>query len=149
MTVRHVLTHTAGVPQIPLDTTPEQLCDWDHMCGVIADSELWWEPGTQSGYHAYTFGYLVGEIARRATGKPIGEVLRAEVTAPLGVADELYFGMPVVEHGRLAPLEDASGGDERLFDRVDRQPSRVEDSKRPCEVMVPSPGRDLPVGYLR
>jgi CubicO group peptidase (beta-lactamase class C family) len=116
VTVRHVLTHSAGVPGIPLDTSPEQLCDWDHMCGVIADSELWWEPGTQSGYHAYTFGYLVGEIARRATGKPIGEVLRAEVTAPLGVADELYFGMPVVEHGRLAPLEDASGGDERLFD---------------------------------
>jgi CubicO group peptidase (beta-lactamase class C family) len=116
VTVRHVLTHSAGVPGVPLDTTAEQVCDWDHMCAVIADSELWWEPGTQSGYHAYTFGYLVGEIARRATGRPIGEVLRAELTAPLGVADELYFGMPVAEHGRLAPLEDPPGVDDSLFD---------------------------------
>ncbi|HSK91810.1 MAG TPA: serine hydrolase domain-containing protein [Euzebyales bacterium] len=120
VTVRHVLTHSAGVPGIPLDTTPEQLCDWDHMCAVIADSEPWWAPGSQSGYHAYTFGHLVGEIARRATGAPIGEVLRDEVTAPLGVADELYFGMPVAEHGRLARLEDAPGADGGPFDDLPR-----------------------------
>jgi CubicO group peptidase (beta-lactamase class C family) len=112
VTVRHVLNHTAGVPGIPLDTTEEDICNWDKMCAAIADSELWWEPGTQVGYHAYTFGYLVGEIARRATGKPISQLLREEVTEPLGVADELYFGMPVSEHGRLAPLEDAPRGGE-------------------------------------
>ena len=112
VTVRHVLTHSAGVPGIPLDTTVEDVCDWEHMCAAIADAELWWEPGTQVGYHAYTFGYLVGEIVRRATGKPISQVLREEVSGPLRVADELYFGMPVAEHGRLAPLEDAPDGDE-------------------------------------
>ena len=112
VTVRHVLSHSAGVPGIPLDTTAEDLCNWEHMCAVIAGAELWWEPGTQVGYHAYTFGYLVGEIVRRATGKPISQVLREDVTGPLGIADELYFGMPVSEHGRLAPLEDAPGGDE-------------------------------------
>jgi CubicO group peptidase (beta-lactamase class C family) len=107
VTVRHVLSHSAGVPGIPADTTIEDLCDWDHMCAAIADAELWWEPGTQVGYHAYTFGYLVGEIVRRTTGKPISQVLREEVSGPLGVTDELYFGMPVAEHGRLAVLEDA------------------------------------------
>jgi CubicO group peptidase (beta-lactamase class C family) len=112
VTVRHVLSHSAGVPGIPLDTTPEDLCDWDRMCAAIADAELWWEPGTQVGYHAYTFGYLVGEIARRATGKPISQVLREEIAGPLGVADELYFGMPESGHARLAPLEDAEGGDD-------------------------------------
>jgi CubicO group peptidase (beta-lactamase class C family) len=116
VTVRHVLTHTAGVPQIPLDTTPEQLCDWDHMCAAIADQELWWEPGTQTGYHAYSFGYLVGEIARRATGTPIGRLLTEEVATPIGMADELYLGMPVAEQARLAPLEDAPGVDQTVFD---------------------------------
>ena len=107
VTVRQVLCHTAGVPGIPLDTTLEDLCDWDKMCAAIADSELWWEPGTKVGYHAYTFGYLVGEIVRRATGKPISKVLLEEVSGPLGVGEELYFGMPRSEHRRLARLEDA------------------------------------------
>jgi len=107
VTVRHVLNHSAGVPAIPLDTTAEDLCDWDKMCAAIAGSELWWEPGTKVGYHAYTFGYLVGEIIRRATGKPISQVLLEQVSGPLGVGDELYFGMPKSEQGRLARLEDA------------------------------------------
>jgi len=112
VTVRQVLDHSAGVPGIPLDTTPEDLCDWDKMCAAIADAELWWEPGTKVGYHAYTFGYIVGELVRRTTGKPISQVLREEVAGPLGVADELWFGMPASEHHRLARLEDAPGAEE-------------------------------------
>jgi len=107
VTMRHVLNHTAGVPGIPLSTTIEDLCNWDKMCAAIADEELWWEPGTKVGYHAYTFGYIAGEIVRRATGKKIAEVLREDVAGPLGVADEIYFGMPESEHHRLARLEDA------------------------------------------
>src|SRR2546428_7998858 len=73
VTVRHVLNHSAGVPGIPLDITPEDLCDWDKMCAAIAGAELWWEPGTKVGYHAYTFGYMLGEIIRRTAGKPISQ----------------------------------------------------------------------------
>jgi CubicO group peptidase (beta-lactamase class C family) len=112
VTVRQVLDHTAGVPGIPLDTSVEDLCDWDKMCAAIADAELWWEPGTKVGYHAYTFGYIVGELARRATGKPVSQVLREEVAGPLGAADELWFGMPASEHHRLARLEDEPGAAE-------------------------------------
>ncbi|GAA1647158.1 serine hydrolase domain-containing protein [Nonomuraea maheshkhaliensis] len=107
VTVRHVLSHTAGVPGVPLDTTPEDICDWGRMTAALEDAELWWEPGAKVGYHAYTFGFLVGEIVRRATGEPISQVLKEQVAGPLGVAGELYFGMPATEHARLARLEDA------------------------------------------
>jgi CubicO group peptidase (beta-lactamase class C family) len=113
VTVRQVLDHTAGVPGIPLDTTIEDLCDWDKICAAIADTELWWEPGTKVGYHAYTFGYIVGEVVRRATGKPISQVLAEEVAGPLGVAGELWFGMPASGQHRLAPLEDEPGAAEQ------------------------------------
>jgi CubicO group peptidase (beta-lactamase class C family) len=112
VTLRQVLDHTAGVPGIPLDTTIEDLCDWDKMCAAIAGAELWWEPGTKVAYHAYTFGYILGEVVRRATGAPISRVLREEVAGPLGVADELWFGMPASEQHRLAPLEDEPGAAE-------------------------------------
>ncbi|HET7269861.1 MAG TPA: serine hydrolase domain-containing protein [Rubrobacter sp.] len=121
-TVRHVLTHTVGVPGIPDDTTPEDLCDWDKMCDEIAEAEPWWEPGTKVAYHAYPFGYIVGELVRRATGKPISQVLREEVAGPLGIADEIYFGVPESELGRLARLEDAEGSAEFLAAMPDDAP---------------------------
>lgn len=107
VTVRQVLNHTAGIPQVPPTTTIEDLCDWDKICAAIAAQELWWEPGTRVGYHAYTFGYLIGEVVRRATGRRISQLLQEEISGPLGVADQLYFGMPVSEQSRAARLEDA------------------------------------------
>jgi CubicO group peptidase (beta-lactamase class C family) len=83
------------------------MCDWEKICAIIAGAEPWWEPGTKIGYHAVTFGYVVGEIVRRATGKPISQVLREEVASPLWVANELFFAVPKPEQGRLAQLEDA------------------------------------------
>src|ERR687894_2564314 len=121
-TVRHVLTHTVGVPGVPADTTPKDLCDWDKMCAAIADAEPWWEPGTRIAYHAYPFGYIVGEIVRRATGKPISQVLREDVAEPLGITDEIYFGMPESEHHRLARLEDMEGSAEFLASMPDDAP---------------------------
>lgn len=121
-TIRHALTHTVGVPGIPADTTPEDLCDWDKMCAVIADAEPWWEPGTKTAYHAYPFGYIIGEIVRRATGKPISQVLREDVAGSLSIADELFFGVPEPELGRLARLEDAEGSAEFLASMPDDSP---------------------------
>jgi CubicO group peptidase (beta-lactamase class C family) len=106
-TVRHALSQSVGVPGLPPGLTVEDMCDWDKMCAIIAASEPWWEPGTKIGYHAVTFGYIVGEIIRRASGKPISQVLREEVAGPLGVADELFFAVPKADQGRLARLEDA------------------------------------------
>jgi CubicO group peptidase (beta-lactamase class C family) len=67
VTVRHVLMHDAGVPGLPPDLTTEQLCDWDHMCAVVAGATPWWPPGTAFGYHAQTFGFLLGETLQRTT----------------------------------------------------------------------------------
>ncbi|MFG2696795.1 serine hydrolase domain-containing protein [Kitasatospora sp. NPDC048407] len=113
-TVRHALTHSLGVPAVPADLTVRDLADWDAMCALIADSAPWWEPGTGTGYHAVTWGYVIGELVRRATGRTISQVLRQEVAEPLGVADELYFGVPESELGRLARLVDAPGAAEMM-----------------------------------
>lgn len=117
-TIRHALTHSVGVPGVPADTTPEDLCDWRKMCAAIADAEPWWEPGAKFGYHALTYGYIIGEIVRRATGKPISQILREVVSEPLGVADELFFSVPRAALGRLARLE---SGDEPMTDEQIKQ----------------------------
>jgi CubicO group peptidase (beta-lactamase class C family) len=111
-TVRHALSQSVGVPGLPPGLTVEDMCDWDKMCAIIADAEPWWEPGSKIGYHAVTFGYIVGEIVRRASGKPISQVLREDVAGPLGIADELFFAVPKAEQGRLARLEEAEGNQE-------------------------------------
>jgi CubicO group peptidase (beta-lactamase class C family) len=108
-TLRHVLTHSVGLPAIPAWTTVEDLTDWTTMTTALAEAELWWEPGTKTTYHAQTFGFLVGELVRRATGKPISLVLREFVTGPLGVADEVYFGVPASELPRVARLDEPDG----------------------------------------
>lgn len=106
-TLRHVLTHSAGVPAMPRDIGPANLTDWSRVCAAIADAEPRWRPGAETGYHSFTFGFLVGEIARRATGKPMRQLLHEWVAAPLGVDGELYFGVPPTDLARLARLEDA------------------------------------------
>lgn len=103
-TVRDALTHRIGIPQLPSDITPAELCDWDTMCAVVADLAPLWEPGSDSGYHGWTFGWILGEPVRRITGLAPAEALRTYVTEPLGVADELYFGLPEAELPRVAPL---------------------------------------------
>ena len=105
-TIRQVLTHSAGVPAVPMDTKLEQFRDWDAMCEVIAGLEPWWTPGAQTGYHPVTFGFILGEVVRRVTGKPISQVLAEEIGVPLGVADELYFGVPASALDRVATVED-------------------------------------------
>ena len=106
-TLRHVLTHTAGIPAMPGGLAPDDLPDWPRVCSAIAAAEPRWQPGQATGYHSYTFGYLVGEIARRATGHPVHRILRDRIAAPLGVADELFFAVPEGDLARPARLEDA------------------------------------------
>lgn len=114
-TLRQALVHTVGVPALPDDTTLELLTGWDAMCAAIAASKPAWEPGTRMGYHAQTFGFIVGETVRRAVGRRISDVLAEDVAGPLGVARELFFGVPSEELDRVAVLEEAPGYSETLM----------------------------------
>ena len=104
-TLRHVLTHTVGLPAMPREITPDELPDWTRVCDSLAAAEPRWRPGSAMGYHSYTFGYLVGELARRATGRPMRELLRKWITAPLATEGQLYFAVPDESLPGLARLE--------------------------------------------
>lgn len=110
-TLRHVLTHTVGLPAMPREITPAELPDWTKVCASLAAAEPRWQPGTASGYHSYTFGHLVGELARRATGRPVSELLREWITAPLGLQGQLYFAVPEESLPELAHLEQGNWPD--------------------------------------
>ncbi|WGY00817.1 serine hydrolase domain-containing protein [Nocardioides sp. QY071] len=111
-TLRHVLTHTAGVPAMPDGLGPADLGDPERVATAIAAAEPRWPPGARTGYHSYTFGFLVGEIARRLTGHSMGRLLHEWVAAPLGLPGELRFGVPPADLDRLAHLEDAAPPDQ-------------------------------------
>jgi CubicO group peptidase (beta-lactamase class C family) len=108
-TMRHVLTHTVGLPAMPREITAAELPDWSRVCDALAAAEPRWRPGTALGYHSYTFGYLVGEVARRATGRPMCELLRDWITSPLGIEGQLYFAAPRESLPGLARLRQPAG----------------------------------------
>ena len=100
--VRHLLNHQAGLPALREPIPPGGLYDWDDVCARLAAEAPFWEPGTRHGYHALTFGFLVGEVVRRVSGTPIGDFWRTEVAEPLGL--DLWMGLPDAEHHRVATL---------------------------------------------
>ncbi|HVB92478.1 MAG TPA: serine hydrolase domain-containing protein [Acidimicrobiales bacterium] len=97
--VRHVMSHTAGLSgwETPLESA--QLADWMLCTSLLAAQEPWWEPGTGSGYHALTQGYLIGEIVRRITGESIGSWFAREVAKPLEA--DFFIGLPESEDARV------------------------------------------------
>ncbi|MFH8801991.1 serine hydrolase domain-containing protein [Streptomyces sp. NPDC017936] len=100
--VRHLLSHRAGLSGLREPHSLEQLYDWELTTARLAATEPWWEPGTRSGYHALTYGFLVGEVVRRVTGLLPGAFLEREVTGPLGI--DFTVGLPEKEAGRAAEL---------------------------------------------
>src|SRR5262245_13473981 len=101
--VRQLLSHEAGLCAVAQPITPETIYDWSEMTRLLAAQKPWWPPGTAHGYHALTFGWLVGEVVRRIRGKKIGDVVRSEIAKPLGVEFEIGFG-PELD-SRVAPLQ--------------------------------------------
>ncbi|MFF5563892.1 serine hydrolase domain-containing protein [Streptomyces sp. NPDC012623] len=104
--VRELLAHRAGLAGLREPHTVEQLYDWELTTARLAAMEPWWEPGTRSGYHAMTYGFLVGEVVRRITGLLPGAFLRREVTEPLAI--DFTMGLPEKEAHRAAELVPAA-----------------------------------------
>ncbi|MFJ9716930.1 serine hydrolase domain-containing protein [Streptomyces sp. NPDC101213] len=100
--VRHLLSHRAGLAGLREPHTLEQLYDWELTTARLAATEPWWEPGSRSGYHPLTYGFLVGEVVRRVSGLLPGAFLEREVTGPLGI--DFTIGLPEEEAGRVAEL---------------------------------------------
>ncbi|MGN9763267.1 serine hydrolase domain-containing protein [Streptomyces sp. SD31] len=100
--VRHLLSHRAGLSGLREPHSLQQLCDWELTTQRLAAMEPWWAPGTQSGYHAFTYGFLVGEVVRRVSGLLPGAFLEREVTGPLGI--DFAIGLPEKDSPRAAEL---------------------------------------------
>jgi CubicO group peptidase (beta-lactamase class C family) len=100
ITPRLVLSHQAGLPAIRAPLTPGELYDWERVAERLAAEEPFWEPGTRQGYHAGTFGHLVGEVVRRVSGRDVGAFFREELAGPLGL--DFHLGLPDADHGRVA-----------------------------------------------
>ncbi len=116
--VRYLLTHQAGLAVIEARMPFGSLSDWDAMTSALADQAPAWEPGTAHGYHGVTFGHLVGEVLRRATGRTVGELIHDELAAPLGV--ELMMPLPEAADARTAQLTVAPSPDGTFFDHWTR-----------------------------
>lgn len=105
-TIRHVLSMQAGLyPIRPLIADPRDMLDHDTMAAALAAAAPVHEPGARSGYHAFTYGWLVGEIVRRVAGITIGQFVRDEIAEPLGL-DGCYIGTPADELDRVAARPD-------------------------------------------
>ena len=102
ITVEWLLTHQSGLPAIDATLTMSEALAWDPIVEALADQKPLWEPGTAHGYHALTFGWLVGEVVRRVSGMTIGSFFAREVADPLDL--EFWIGLPPSEEHRVAPL---------------------------------------------
>jgi CubicO group peptidase (beta-lactamase class C family) len=112
--IRHLLTHTSGLPAPSLKVPDEMIYDWEGMVRSLEQSELFWEPGTKCGYHAASFGWLNGEVLRRITGQSVGQFLRTEITQPLGA--DVAIGLSAGQIERCAELIPPNATVSRLLD---------------------------------
>ncbi len=105
--VRQLLTHEAGLAGVDEELPDGAALDWERMVGALERQAPMWAPGAGMGYHAITYGWLVGEVIRRIDGRTCGEFVRDEIAGPLGV--DFLIGLPAAEDGRTAELLAAPG----------------------------------------
>lgn len=101
--VRWLLSHRSGLPTVDAHLTPSELCEWQPIVRALAVQRPYWEPGTAHGYHALTYGWLVGEVVKRVDGRSIGRFFADEVAKPLGL--DFFIGLPESEEPRVSRLE--------------------------------------------
>jgi CubicO group peptidase (beta-lactamase class C family) len=100
ITLAMVMSHRSGVIGPRTRMRWEDVADWDFVCAQLAAAEPYWEPGTAQGYHMTTFGFILGEVVRRVTGRTIGQYLRTEIAEPFGA--DVHIGLSLAEQRRCA-----------------------------------------------
>ena len=119
--VRHLLSHTAGLPAWDRRLDGTDLYDWNRVTGLLAEQATWWEPGWKSGYHGITQGNLVGEVVRRVDGRSVGNFFADEIARPVGA--DFHIGLGAEHDARVArvipapPLQFGTGDGARAPDR--------------------------------
>ena len=122
--VKMLLSHQAGLPAVR-ETLPDgAYADWDLIVNALAKEEPFWEPGTRNGYHALTFGWLVGEVVRRVSGKSLGTFFKDEVAGPLGL--DFWIGLPEDKESQVAPMIAAEPNPESPFFREIATPGSIQ-----------------------
>jgi CubicO group peptidase (beta-lactamase class C family) len=101
-TVEMMLNHTVGVPALRERLKDGGYYDWNYMCERLAAERPFWEPGTRNGYHMMTFGWVVGELVRRVSGRSLGTFFRDEIAEPLDL--DFWIGLPDAHRPRVAPM---------------------------------------------
>ncbi|MGH1374467.1 MAG: serine hydrolase domain-containing protein [Cellvibrionaceae bacterium] len=102
VTVAMMLNHSAGVPAFREPVKEGGYNDWDYMIERLEKEEPFWQPGTRNGYHMISFGWTVGELVRRVSGKSLGQFFADEIAAPLDL--EFWIGLPESIDSRVAPM---------------------------------------------
>lgn len=102
VTTRMMLDHSSAVPAVRAKVKDDGPYDWAYMTERLAAEVPFWEPGTRNGYHGFTFGWTVGEMVRRASGKSLGAFFREEIAGPLGL--DFWIGLPAEIEPRVAPI---------------------------------------------
>nr|WP_194734017.1 serine hydrolase domain-containing protein [Pseudomonas lutea] len=128
ITLRQLLCHQAGLPAIREMLPAEALYDWHAMTDALAAEQPWWTPGQGHGYAAITYGWLVGELIRRADGRGPGDSIAARISRPLGL--DFHVGLAEEEFDRVAHIARGKGntGDEaaqRLLQTTLREPASM------------------------
>ena len=146
--VQHVMSHSAGLSGFDSRVEIEELYDWDRICKKLAAQAPWWEPGTASGYHALTQGYLQGEILRRVDGRTLGTFFKDEVAAPLKI--DFHIGLDARhDHrvGEMVPpqvqLDNDSGTGDAIAARTFRSfslPGRAPETRAWRDAEIPAAG---------
>jgi len=108
ISLRHVLSHRAGLAAVDGDLTLEEVLAWGPVVEAIAAQSPNWEPGSTHGYHARSFGWILGEIVRRVTGRSLGRFFAEEIAAPLGLS--FWIGLPDSKRARCSRLIPPPGG---------------------------------------
>ena len=121
--VWHLLNHAAGLSGMDGIMSAEDMYDWDKMVSLLAAQKPWWEPGSASGYHAITQGYLIGEVVRRITGKTLGTYFQEEIAGPLDA--DFFIGVPASEFHRISRLIPYGSGAAPDAGNADSIPART------------------------
>jgi CubicO group peptidase (beta-lactamase class C family) len=100
--VLFLLSHQAGLPAVDVTLSPAEVQAWDPVIAALEAQTPLWEPGTAHGYHAVSYGSLVGEVVRRVTGRTLGTYFAEEIAQPLGL--EFWIGLPEEQEHRVSPL---------------------------------------------